>query len=120
MKSLHHMVVLLETKAGPGLPNWASVNAVLWQKVADAPLTYIWLAVPISGHPDVPSEDEARVVRVEVTSCIRLTFDAEGNTTKVQLTCSAGREGRLAMLEVMQLPQNMLTYFMQVKLPSSP
>jgi hypothetical protein len=58
------------------------------------------------------------VVRVEVTSCIRLTFDAEGNTTKVQLMCSAGREERLAMLEVMQLPQNILSYFMQVKPPS--
>ncbi len=117
-KSSHHAVVLSETKAGPNLPNLASMNAVLWQKVADAPLTYIWVAVPIKDHPAVPSEDAARVVRVEVTSCIRLTFDEDDNVTKVQLVCSAGREERLAMLEMMELPQSMLKYFMQVEPPS--
>jgi hypothetical protein len=76
------------------------------------------VAVPIKDHPDVPSEDEARTVRVEVTSCMRLTFVAEDNITKVQMNCSADREGRLALLDLMQLPQNMLMYFMQVKLSS--
>ena len=54
VKSLHHAVVLSESKAGPGLPNLAAMNAVLWQKVADAPLTYIWVAVPMNDHPEIP------------------------------------------------------------------
>jgi hypothetical protein len=48
-KSLHHTVVFSETKAGPGLPNRTVMNALLWQNVADAPLTYIWVACSDQG-----------------------------------------------------------------------
>ncbi len=50
MKSFRHVVAFSEMKTAP-LRNRTFMGAMLWQKVSDAPLTYIWVLIPIKDHP---------------------------------------------------------------------
>ncbi len=122
--NVHHMVVFLEMKTAP-LLNRTFMNEMLWQKVSDAPLTYIWAAVPIKDHPKVPVEQEAHAVRGEVARCVQLTCITDG-LTEMRYVCTADLKGHLpqwfadqvALPQLMHLPYKLQTYFLQLKPPS--
>jgi NAD(P)-dependent dehydrogenase (short-subunit alcohol dehydrogenase family) len=44
------------------LHNRTFLNALLWQKVSDTPLTFIWVTVPIEHHTEISAEDEAHAI----------------------------------------------------------
>lgn len=124
VKSLRHMVAFSEMKTAP-LLNRTFMGAMLWQKICEAPVTYVWVAVPIEGHPKVPAEEEAHALRGEVTRCFQLTGLSDGST-KMRYVCSANLKGRLpqwfsdqvALPSLMQLPYKIQTYFLQLRPPS--
>jgi hypothetical protein len=88
--SPHHTVVFVEKRSAP-LQNRAFLNALLWRKVCDAPLTYVWVTVPIEHHAKVPAQSDA--VRAEVTRCVRLTQMPNGVTRIVCVLVRYEREG---------------------------
>jgi hypothetical protein len=91
VKSPHHTVVFLERKTAPFL-NRTFLNALLWQKVSDTPLTFVWVAVPIEHHAKITPEDEVHAIRAEGTRCIRATQTA-GGVTRIEYACSLDLKG---------------------------
>ena len=79
VKNPHHTVVFAEKKTAPFL-NRTFLNALLWQKVSDTPLTYVWVTVPIEHHAKLAPEDEAHAIRAEGVRCVRATQAAPGVT----------------------------------------
>jgi hypothetical protein len=92
VKSPHHTVVFLEKKTAP-FHNRTWLNALLWQKVSDTPLTYVWVTVPIEHHAKISAEDEAQAIRAEASRCIRVTQTAPG-VTRIEYACSLDLKGR--------------------------
>jgi hypothetical protein len=62
--SPHHSVVFVEKKSpAPPLQNRTWLSELLSQKVCDAPLTYVWVTVPIEDHAKIAPKDEAHAIR---------------------------------------------------------
>jgi hypothetical protein len=125
VRSPHHTVVFFETKSAP-LCNRTILNAQLWQKVSDAPLTYVWVTVPIESHAKVAPEDEAHSVRAELVRCIRATQTAVG-VTRIEYASSldlkrhypSSLAERVAIPALMGLPYKLQAYFIHVMPPLS-
>jgi hypothetical protein len=123
--SPHHTVVFTEKKTAP-FHNRTFLNVLLWQKVSDTPLTYVWVTVPIEDHAKISPEDEAHAIRAEATRCVRATQTAAG-MTRIEYACSLDLKGhfpswltdRLAIPSLMRLPYDLQTYFTHVMPPSS-
>jgi len=102
------------------------LNARLWQKVSDTPLTYVWVTVPIEDHAKISLEDEAHTTRAEVVRCIRATQTAP-DMTRIEYACSSDLKGRvpswltdqLVVPTLMRLPYDLQTYFTHVMPPPS-
>jgi hypothetical protein len=86
VQSPHHTVAFGERKIAP-FQNRTFLNVLLWQKVSDTPLTYVWVTVPIESHAKIAPEDEAHSVRAELARCIRATQTAVG-VTRIEYACS--------------------------------
>jgi hypothetical protein len=95
VKSPHHNVIFLEKKTAP-FHNRTFLNTLLWQKVCDSPLTYVWVTVPIEHHAKISPEDEAHATRAEgtLTRCVRATQTAPG-VTRIEYACSLDMKGHL-------------------------
>jgi hypothetical protein len=125
VRNPHHTVVFLEKRPAP-LRNRTWLLALLWQKVSDTPLTYVWVAVPIESHAKVSLEDEAHATRAEVARCVRATQMAAG-VTRIEYACSLDMKGRvpswltdrLVIPELMRLPYDLQSYFAHVMPPPS-
>jgi hypothetical protein len=123
VRSPHYTVVFLEKKSAP-FQNRTFLNALLWQKVSDTPLTYVWVTVPIESHAKIAPEDEAHAIRAEGTRCIRATQTAVG-VTRVEYACSLDLKGhfpswlteRVAIPGLLGLPYELQTYFTHVMPP---
>ena len=77
--NLHHVVMFWETRAAP-FRNRTFMNSFVWQKVSDAPLTYVWVNVPIERHDKVPPELEAHAVRADGRRSLKLIRIADDVT----------------------------------------
>jgi hypothetical protein len=125
VRSPHHTVVFSETKVAP-LQNRTILNAQLWQKVSDTPLTYVWVTVPIEGHAKIAPADEAYSVRAELSRCIRATQTAVG-VTRIEYAsaldlkghCPSSLAERVAIPALMGVPYDLQTYFIHVMPPLS-
>ena len=53
----HHLVVFCEASNKPHV-NRTFLNSLLFEKIADTPLTYVWAAVPIDGHQGLTRDRE--------------------------------------------------------------
>ncbi len=121
--SPHHSVVFVEMKS-PALQNRTWLNELLWRKVCDAPLTYVWVTVPIPHHAKVPLERDA--VRAEVTRCMRLVQMPDG-VARISYACSLDWKGHvpqwvtrtIAVPHLLRLPFDIQTYFLQLQPPMS-
>jgi hypothetical protein len=124
VKNCHHIVVLCEMKTAPFL-NRTWLNALLWRKVSDSPLTYLWVAVPIDRHDKLREEDEAHAIRAKGIRSFRLTRISDGET-RLEYSCSLDLMGHfprwltnnLATPQLMLLPYKVQTYFAHIKQPS--
>ena len=92
VRNTRDAVVFLEKKTAP-FQNRTFLNALLWQKVCDTPLTYIWVTVPIERNSKISLDDEAHAIRAEVTRCVRATQTAPG-VTRIEYACSLDLKGR--------------------------
>jgi hypothetical protein len=127
VKSPHHTVVFLEKRTAP-FQNRTFLNALLWQKVSDTPLTYAWVTVPIEHHGKVSMEDEAHAIRAEAVRCVRATQTAPG-VTRIEFACSLDLKGHVPSWLTDQLvipgagltglPYELQTYFLQLMPPPS-
>jgi hypothetical protein len=124
-KTPHHIVVLYEGKAAPGFANRIFLNSFVWQKLSDAPLSYIWVNVPIERHDKVSLESEIHTVRAEAMRSLRLTRIGD-DLTKVQFACSIDLKGHFprsftngyVLPHLMRTPYDLQMYFLQVRPPS--
>jgi hypothetical protein len=125
VKSPRHTVVFVEKQTAP-FQNRAFLNVLLWHKVSDTPLTYVWVTVPIEHHAKISAEDEAHSIRAEVVRCVRATHTAPG-VTRIEYACSLDMKGhfpswltdRLVIPTLMRLPYDLQTYFTHVMPPPS-
>jgi hypothetical protein len=123
VKNLRYTVAFSEMRTAP-LHNRTFMNALVWQKVSDAPPSYVWVAAPIKEHSKVPARDEAHAVRAEVTRCCRITLAGDG-TTKMEYVYSASLKGNLphwfannvATPALARMPLDVQRYFLQLKPP---
>jgi hypothetical protein len=113
VKSSRHVVAFSEVAVTLGSRSRIFLNAMLWERVSDSPLAYVWVAVPIADHPNTPSKHDA--VRAEVTTCCRIT-QMPGGRTQIEYTLSADSRGHVP--ELMRMPYDMQCYFIQLKPPS--
>ena len=119
VKNLHHIVMYYEMKTTP-YQNRTFLNSLLWQKLSDAPLTYIWVSVPIELHDKVPPEQEKHAVRADGLRFLRCTRIADGQT-KIQFACSVDLKGHfprrltnsLVIPNLLRVPYDLETYFLQ-------
>ena len=78
----HHSIMFNEIRTFP-FQNRTMVVSLLWKKVCDEPLTYLWCAVSIDGHASVRPEDEAHTLRADLSRCVRLTA-LSSHSTKLE------------------------------------
>jgi hypothetical protein len=124
VRSLHHIVVFFEIKSPP-FQNRTFLQSLIWQKVSDVPLTYVWVNVPIAHHDKVPPEQEAHALRALGARSIRCTHLA-ADVTKIHFACSLDLRGAfpraltnaLVIPQLVRVPYDLQMYFLQV-LPSS-
>jgi hypothetical protein len=124
VKNLHHIVSFYEVKSAP-FKNRTFLSSMLWQKVCDAPLTYIWVNVPINRHNKAPPESEVHAVRAEGSRCLKLTRIRD-DLTKIEFACSMDLKmhaprpliDALLIPKLMRTPYDLAAYFLQVRPPS--
>ena len=87
----HHSILFAETRSPPFRPR-TLVCSLLWKKVCDEPLTYVWCAVSIDGHASVSAEDELQAVRADVVRCVKLTA-LSAHLTKLEVVTSLDPKG---------------------------
>ena len=94
---------------------------LLWQKVSDAPLTYVWVGVPIEHHDKVREQDEAHATRAKGIRSVRLIRISESETKleysfSLDLTGSVPRylTNNIAKPQLL-LPYKVQTYFLHLK-----
>ncbi len=122
VKSPHHTVVFLEKRIAPSFHNRTWLSALLWRKVADAPLTYVWVGVPIKHHAKLPPKREAGSVRADGTRAFRVTHVADGKT-KLEYACSLDLRGHfpqwatnsLVIPVLLTLPYQLQAYFLHIR-----
>jgi hypothetical protein len=118
-KNLCHIVVFHEVRS-IAMRNRTFANALLWKKVSDVPLSFVWVAIPISSHPKLTLEYEAHALRANITRCCRLTRMANGKT-KIESMCSVDWKGhsppahKVSESFIMRMPYLIQTYFVQLK-----
>jgi hypothetical protein len=125
VKSTHCTVALFETKVSPGFRNRTFLFALLWKKVADAPLTFIWVQVPMKRHDKFfSSKDDARAVRARCTRCLRATR-ISADVSRIEYVCAIDAEGHfvtrvedILLSKLMRLPYALQVYFLQIKSPN--
>jgi hypothetical protein len=125
VKSPHHAVAFFEKKPAP-FQNRTFLNVLLWEKVCDTPLTYVWVTVPIEHHVKISREDEAHAIRAEAMRCVRATQTAPG-VTRIEYACSLDMKGhfpswfteRVAIPGLLGLSYVLQKYFIHVMPPLS-
>jgi hypothetical protein len=84
----HRTAVLAEVNVAP-FRNRIILNTLLWKKISNEPLTYLWAAVPIKCHDKLQPDQEVHAVRAELKRVCQLTRTSDGATssrTRVLLT----------------------------------
>ena len=89
--------------------------------MCDEPLTYLWCAGSIGGHPSVTPHDEARCIRAEGIRCARLTA-LSSRATRLELVTWFDPKGvfpawlvhDVLLPQMMRMPAALQTYFMMV------
>jgi hypothetical protein len=76
----HHVIVFSRKKIGFSLSDRTFLLSVIAKKVAENPLTYILVAVPIPQHPKITPKDEAGAVRAESFRSFRFTEVGPGRS----------------------------------------
>ena len=119
-RNLHHTIVYLEVKTAP-FQNRTFLQALLWRKVSDEPLSYVWVNMPIKQHPGVPPQDESHAVR---GLCPRFAFLTRvgDDLTRMEFAGHLDLKGRfpkwltlrLAIPAHMSMPYIVQTYFLQL------
>jgi hypothetical protein len=120
VKNLHYKVALGEKKIAPGFANRIFLNALVWERISDTPLTYLWATVPLSHHDKLPMQQQAQAVRADVQRVLQLT--CVGGQTRVEYCCSIDLKGHvpqwvmteIAIPELLRLPYTLQTYFTHV------
>jgi len=87
----HHSIVFNEMHRAP-IQNRTMVCSLLWKKVCDEPLTYVWCATSIDGHASVTPEAEAHAVRASILRCVKLTA-LSSHSTKLEMATSLDLKG---------------------------
>jgi hypothetical protein len=87
----HHSILFAETRSPPFRPR-TLVCSLLWKKVCDEPLTYVWCATSIDGHASVTPEAEAHAVRASILRCVKLTA-LSSHSTKLEMATSLDLKG---------------------------
>ena len=121
VKNLHCSIVFSEMKTAP-FTNRTFLNACLWRKVSDTPLTFAVVAVPIERHAKIRAEREGYAVRAHATRAFRVTRTADGETI-LEYACSLDLKGHfpsyftrtVALPALLVLPYDLQSYFAQVK-----
>jgi hypothetical protein len=121
VKNLHHSVVLIEQKTAP-FHNRIFLNRILWQKIADSPLRYIWAGMPVECHDKLQAGDEVNKIRATAWRVLRLTLTPDSGTM-VEYVCALDFKGHMprwfsnaiAIPRLMHLPYTLQTYFLEVK-----
>ena len=90
----HHTIIFIRGNFGAGLSARTFLNSLVAKRVADAPPTFVLVAMPIARHDKITPNDEARAVRAENCRAFKLTEVAPG-VTKLDYTCSLDLKGSI-------------------------
>jgi hypothetical protein len=93
----HHTILFTRMSAaslGLRLSHRTFLVSVVAQRVADNPVTYMLVCVPIAHHDKISPIDEAGAVRAENCRAFRLTAVAPG-VTKLDYVCSLDLKGSI-------------------------
>ena len=129
-KNLHHVVAFRQATNKPHRDR-TFLSALVWRRISDAPLTFLWAEVPIEHHDKLPlaspssassamarqsSSSRSSSVRAAVTRVARLTRTADGSTTMEYGCCLdlAGRSSRVEMSNSAILTLMLRPYTLQV------
>ena len=101
----HHSIMFNEIRTSP-FQNRTMVVSLLWKKVCNEPLTYVWCAVSIDGHASVRPEDEAHTLRADLSRCVRLTA-LSSHSTKLEMVTTLDLKGNFPkwFVDAVILPQ---------------
>jgi hypothetical protein len=116
----HHSIMFNEIRPPP-FQNRTMVVSLVWKKVCDEPLTYLWCAVSIDSHPSVRPEDEAHALRADLARCVRLTA-LSSQSTKLEMVTSLDLKGNfpswfvnaVILPQILRLPAALQMYFAMV------
>jgi hypothetical protein len=112
-KNLHHVVAFRQATNKPHRDR-TFLNALVWRKISDAPLTYIWAEVPIEHHDKLPlaspssalstmarqsSFSRSSSVQAAVTRVALLTRNTAGSTI-MEYGCCLDLMGRSSRIEM--------------------
>ncbi len=109
----HQTIAFNRLKLGPGLSHRTFLNLAVAKKVADDPLTYLVVGLPIAQHDKITAKDEKGAVRAENCRAFKLTEVAVG-TTKLEYACSLNLCGSIPQAITNKLCQDRCT----VRLPN--
>ncbi len=124
VKNPHHTVTFVKRRTTPFVER-TSLHALLWRRLFDSPLAYVWVEVPIRHHPKVALEHDAE--RADSSRCFRLTHVRDG-VTNVEMECACFLDVKGPSLPMwatnefaalMSSPYNLQTYFLKVRLPGN-
>jgi hypothetical protein len=87
----HHSIMFNQIRFPP-FQSRTMVVSLVWKKLCDEPLTYVWSAVSIDGHVSVRPEDEADAVRADLARCVKLTA-LSSHSTLLELATSLDLKG---------------------------
>ena len=87
----HHSIMFNKIRPPP-FQDRTMVVSLVWKKVCDEPLTYLWCAVSIDGHASVSREEEAHAVRADLARCVKLTA-LSSHSTKLEMVTSLDLKG---------------------------
>ena len=114
-------IIIFNHKKSPGVRDRTFLNSLVAKKVADDPLTYALVGIPIARHDRITSKDEARTIRAENCRSFRLTEVAPG-VTKMEYVCSLDLGGfvpqfvtnMVCIPQQLHPPKTMQVYFQQL------
>jgi hypothetical protein len=89
----HHTIVFLRHKL-PGIRDRTFLFSFVAKQLADDPLMYAVVMVPIPSHDKIGPKDEAGAVRAEIFRGFRLTATAPG-VSRLEYCCSLDLRGRV-------------------------
>jgi hypothetical protein len=91
IRSAHHTIGFYRGKI-TGASDRTFLFSAIAKKVADDPVTYVVVVMPISKHAKITAKDEAKAVRAENRRTFRFTEEAPG-LTRVEYACSLDMKG---------------------------